>query len=329
MITCNARPTFLAACAVACVFVHGSPARAQVVEDQASARTLFNDARDLMAKGHYSEACPKLEAASQLYSGSGVLLNLADCYEHVGRTASAWTEFGEAASAADRQGRPDDKDEAERRQRLLESKLSKLTVVVASAPPGLLVRRDGTELARGAWGVAVPLDPGAHALSAEAPGKQTWWTALSVTEAGNTVTVRVPELSDTAPSAATPAPSPTAVLPGPRRPGPGETTAPSIWTGQRIAAVATAGAGVLALGAGGILGVAAKSTFATAQSESGAARVSDSGNAVSGGNVATGVVVAGAVLAAGGIVLWLTAPTPRPRAEMGVGAGEILVRGVF
>ena len=95
---------------------------------------------------------PKLEAASKLYSGAGVLLNLGDCYEHLGRTASAWNEFGEAASTAERAGRPTDMAEALHRQRLVEPRLCRLAVSVSSRAPGLVVTRtDSTSIAvRGA-----------------------------------------------------------------------------------------------------------------------------------------------------------------------------------
>src|SRR6202040_697588 len=114
-----------------------------------TARALFNEARELMKAGQYDEACPKLEAATRLHEGSGLLLNLGDCYEHVGRTASAWTEFGEAASAAERQGRAVDQAEAQKRQAAIEPKLSRLAIRVNKEAPGLVVKRDGSALERG------------------------------------------------------------------------------------------------------------------------------------------------------------------------------------
>src|SRR5688572_27022649 len=87
------------------------PAHAQA-ENQAAARALFEEARDLAKAGNYSAACPKFEAANRLYASPGALLNLADCYEHLGRTASAWSQFGEAASVAERADRSDVAEEA-------------------------------------------------------------------------------------------------------------------------------------------------------------------------------------------------------------------------
>jgi hypothetical protein len=332
MTTCDSPRLFAVACLAACAALGAAtPARAQA-EDQATARALFNEARALMAQRHYREACPKLEAASKLYSGSGLLLNLADCFEHLGRTASAWTEFGEAASTADRTGRANDKAEAERRQAALEPKLSKLAIQVTAATSGLVVNRDGTELSRGAWGTAVPVDPGDHAVSADAPGRTPWSTSVSVTQAGKTFTVQVPELeaAATAPATATAttaAPTPSGTSDQPLVVSAPDAAPAPYWTGRRLAGFALTGAGVLGMGVGGVLGLAAKSKYTTAQGESGAPRHDDSASAVSTGNVATVVVAAGAVLAAGGLVVWLTAPNAA--AQVGIDGTRLLVRGSF
>jgi serine/threonine-protein kinase len=339
MTTCDSRQwhkAFVLLAASACL-LWPVPCSAQTVEDKATARGLFNEARALMGQGHYVEACPKLEAASKLYAGSGVLLNLADCYEHTGRTASAWTEFGEASFAAERAGRADDKAEADRRQTALEAKLSRLAIQVATPLQGLVVRRDGTLLSQGAWGVAVPLDPGSHTVSAEAPGRASWSITVTTSEAGKTVTVKVPELPVAAGLATTPTPPVRAEA---MNPGPPERTIPSLpstpestyasapyWTGRRVAGVGVAGAGVLAIAAGGALGLVAKSKFTTAQGESGGAQRDDSGSAVSTGNAATIVVAAGAVLAAAGVVIWLTAPSAST--QVGMNGNEVFVRGRF
>src|SRR3954452_11357283 len=91
--------------------VHAQPSSA----DKAAAEGLFSDARRLMAAGNFREACPKLEASQRLDPPGGPVLNLADCYEQSGRTASAWMEFREAASAAREIGSADREAEARRR----------------------------------------------------------------------------------------------------------------------------------------------------------------------------------------------------------------------
>ena len=172
------------------------PSRALAqAEDQAGARALFTDGKRLMKAGKYAEACPKLEAAQKLYSSAGILLNLGDCYEKIGRTASAWTRFGEAASVAARSNRPDDADEARRRQEALEPALVRLTIRVSSPVPGLVVSRDGVTLDEAIWGTTLPVDPGDHLVRAEAPGYEPWSTSVSITKRGDTTMVKVPKLS--------------------------------------------------------------------------------------------------------------------------------------
>src|SRR6185437_15434982 len=74
------------------------PARAQNASDKAAAEALFDAAKKLYADKKYAEACTRFDASEKLDRGIGTLLYLADCYEHVGRTASAWATFREAES---------------------------------------------------------------------------------------------------------------------------------------------------------------------------------------------------------------------------------------
>jgi len=177
-------------------------------EDQATARALFDEGRKLMKANQFAAACPKFEAAHKLYGSAGILLNLADCYEKIGRTASAWSEFGEAASVAARSNRPDDADEARRRQAALEPALDRLSIRVAHAAPGLVVKRDGVPLSSAAWGTMLPVDPGAHEITAEAAGYETWSSSITLSKPGQTASVDVPELR-AVPSAAAPSPATT------------------------------------------------------------------------------------------------------------------------
>jgi hypothetical protein len=206
----------------AALLVHAPAARAQG-EDQAAARVLFEQGRSLMKAGRYAEACPKLEAARRLYISAGILLNLADCHEKIGRTASAWSEFGEAEAVAKRTNRDADADEAARRQTALEPKLARLTIGVAHAVPGLSIERDGAPLAPAAWGAPLPVDPGPHEIRAQAEGFETWSKSVEIAATGQAISLDVPELRPSAgaagpPSAgATPAVTATATVAPPER----------------------------------------------------------------------------------------------------------------
>ena len=76
------------AAVVAVALSSASPASAQG-HDPVAAEAAFAEARALMQKGRFDEACPKLEASLSLDPALGTLLNLGDCYEKVGKTASA------------------------------------------------------------------------------------------------------------------------------------------------------------------------------------------------------------------------------------------------
>jgi serine/threonine-protein kinase len=325
MSTCDSlRILSVAPLALVVTALGASPAHAQA-QDQAAARALFNDARERMSRGRFDEACPKLEAASKLYPGSGVLLNLADCYEHLGRTASAWHEFGEAASAAERAGRAEDQAEAHKRQAALDPKLSKIVIHVTKAPPGLVVKRDDTALDPAAWGIAIPIDPGSHTVTVEGAGRSPWSTTVKVADPGKTITVDVPDSveSEVVAPVSSPPQAPMAVDGAETHP----VESGSYWTGRRVAGIAIAGLGVVTFGVGGILGLEAKSKFNIAQGESSPSRENDSASAYSLGNVATGFVIGGAVVAAAGLVVWLTAPGAP--VQVGANGGQAIVRGTF
>src|SRR6188508_1232334 len=83
-----------------------SRAEAQVSGEsrRAAAEALFIEGRRLVAEGKTAEGCAKFAESQALDPGVGTLLNLARCYERIGRTASAWTTYREAASRAQAAG---------------------------------------------------------------------------------------------------------------------------------------------------------------------------------------------------------------------------------
>ena len=197
MKTCSLYRSCQASAVAFALILQASPAGAQA-EDQAAARSLFDSGRQLAKAGRYAAACPKFDAASKLYPSAGILLNLADCYEKIGKTASAWTEFGEAASVATRTHREDDANEAKRRQAALEAVLTLLLIRVAHESPGLAVQRDGSSIPRAVWGTAIPVDPGSYEVRAQAAGYEPWVAPIHASTPGQTVTVDIPELRPSA-----------------------------------------------------------------------------------------------------------------------------------
>lgn len=241
------------------VATHASLARAQ----SAGAEALFRDGRALIKAGNVTAGCDKLAASEKLESSVGTLLNLGDCREKLGQTATAWAAFRKAEAMAKRAG--DDRKrqaEARRRAEQLEAHLSNLVVQVGpstKALEGLVVRRDGETLDTGAFNTPVPVDPGPHTIIAEAPGHKPFKTEVSIGKGGKRFVV-VPTLEALPAPAAEPSTSVTEapVAPSgaattvietrPAAPAPVVTT--STWTGTRIAAVTIGVLGAAALGGG-------------------------------------------------------------------------------
>jgi serine/threonine-protein kinase len=216
-------------------------ATAQNPDMSATAEQLFEEGRSLMARERFAEACPKLAESHRLDPGVGTLLNLGECYERQGRTASAWATYIEAETLANRQGQAPRAAFASKRAAELAPSLPKLSITVAETQRdgrevAVTVKRDGELLARPAWATYAPVDPGEHRIEASAPGFERFSQAVTV-RAGQRVQLKVPPL---APSASPPAP-------------------PSAPSTQRIAGIFVGGAGVVVTGVGLAFGAVAKS----------------------------------------------------------------------
>lgn len=163
--------------------------------DAAQAAARLDEARALMDQGRFAEACPKLEESERLNSTGKALLNLADCYEKNGQTASAHARFEQAADRALAARRADIEKLARSRARELERRLSTLTITVARDRPGLEVRRDGALVPRSSWATAIPIDPGVHRVEATAPGEPPFATTITVGPSHDLAVVTVPDVA--------------------------------------------------------------------------------------------------------------------------------------
>src|SRR5215468_1011218 len=110
------------------VLLAASPALAQTPEDKAASVALFNDGKKLMGEGKHAEACAKFQASLALVPGNGTRLNLANCLEKLGKTASAWAVFRDAQLAAEKAGDDVKKKFAEGEMQKLEPRLARLTI---------------------------------------------------------------------------------------------------------------------------------------------------------------------------------------------------------
>ena len=161
--------------------------------DKQLAEALFQDGRDLLEKGQYTEACAKFAASQRVEPKLGTLLNLATCHEHEGQTATAWAEFVEAAARAERAEDTERVAFAHEHAANLEKQLARI-VIASDAEAGAALTLDGTSLEPSALGTAVPVDPGAHVLAATATGKQPWRTTFTVVAGPSETRLDIPPL---------------------------------------------------------------------------------------------------------------------------------------
>jgi len=168
-----------------------SPVAAQSsAADRAAAQALFEEARELAEQDDHKRACPKFEESLRLDPAVGTQLNLAACYEKVGRTASAWINFLEVAAKATKSGNEKRAAFAKKRADALRPKLARLTIVVPKRVRGLKVKRNRDLVRSPQWGTAVPVDPGKHTVVAVAPGWRRFRKRIKV-KAGQQIEVRI------------------------------------------------------------------------------------------------------------------------------------------
>lgn len=232
--------------------------------DPAAAAALFREGRDAAKKGDLATACPRFAESFRLDPAVGTLLNLADCEEKTGRIASAWQKFGQAADmlpAGD--GRA---EMARKKVGELAPRVPKLTVRVApGSPDDTRVTKDGVELGRASWGVALPVDPGAHVVVAVAPGRAEQRFPVTLAEGKSAELVVRPGEPTAAPPPATssasappPPPKATASAAG----GTTEAAAPS-----RTGAYVALGVGGVGLVVGAVTGLMLRSKNATVKEQ--------------------------------------------------------------
>lgn len=307
-------------------------------QDRATARAMFDEGRRLAHAGNFVDACPKFQESQRIDPGIGTLFNLADCYEHTGRTASAWSNYLEVADAAMQAKQAERERIARARAARLVPRLSHLVFTLADKTDSVSIRLDSTVLGAGAVGAALPVDPGAHAVLVSAAGKKNWATTVTIPE-GATHTVDVPALESevvTAPPLPSPpviaaAPAPPPLAPNPQTPRLLESHSEPKRPFQRPVALGLSGLGVVGLAAGTFFGLRAQSQWSTAEPQCPGAVCTPSGHrdwsdSRRNATASTVAFASGGALLAAGVVLWLTAPKSGSVLKAGFALDRITLR---
>lgn len=136
-----------------------------------AAEALFLQGRAAADKGDFATACARFHESNRLEPAVGTIFNLGDCEEKLGRVATAWTFFREVVQRLP----PGDERApiAKKRADALEPRLPRLTLrLAAGAPAGVRVTRGGVEVGAASFGIALPVDPGSHAVEVTAAGRR-------------------------------------------------------------------------------------------------------------------------------------------------------------
>jgi len=298
-----------------------SSARADSGAAESTAAKLFEQAKGLMDQNHYAEACPTLDRSQSLDPQLGTMLNQAYCYENLGKLATAWSLWLDAAATAEARGETEREAFARARASDLEPRLPHVTVTVTPQRDleSLDVRIDGAPLPRIQWGAPTPIDAGLHWVQARAAGKQPYVQQVDVASS-DVPPVTIPVLIDFPLGARTT----TAEV------NRGLVVRPHPW--QRPAGLVLGALGIGLLVSGGVLAGEAKSSYDSADGACGQVVCTPDGarrrtNAIAEANVASVAFAVGGAAVLGGAILWLTAPRSDLRVQAAATLSGVRLQG--
>jgi len=289
------------------------PVTAHADGEEQKAVQLFERGRKLARDGRCAEAIAPLQESLRYAEGVGPLLNLGNCFETLGKSASAHRAFLRAQEVAQKN---DDRrrDEARDRARAVEKDVSTLLIhVPVSIKSSAELRVDGEPWPRERWDVPWPIDAGAHEVEILAPPNPKQIESITVRPHGE-------QASFTAAVAAGPVRPTTTMRPTPII---DESSRPKdeldSGSSRRTLGLITGGVGVGGLVVGTIFGVISLSAhsslvgrcprYPTCNAADRTALDDMNANAKLSGTVSTIGIIAGLVLVAAGAGLYFTAPS--------------------
>ncbi|MEO7113534.1 MAG: hypothetical protein ABI183_24055 [Polyangiaceae bacterium] len=292
------------------------------------ASQLFDAGRDLMKKGDFVNACPKLAQSATLEPRLGTFGRLAECEEKIGHLAAARGHWNDAVDLAHAQ-KDDRAQHAEDELKRVDALVPRVLVTMTAPPANLSLSLDDVAIGAASIGVALPIDPGHHTITASAPDKTPWATSIETKADGATTSITIPPLTDSKPVVAPPPvvensqPLPQAVQDP--RPDP-PTSRPLATVG-----VVTAIVGGAFIATGAVLGVVANSkaskSYDDGCSKNGmcpaGAAASEHDSARTFAGISTITFIGGGVLVAAGAVLFIVAPKKAQSSALLVGPAGI------
>jgi hypothetical protein len=242
-------------------FVLSSPALGQ---DVAAADALFTRGVTEMKAGQYKKGCPLIAESLRLDPQPGTLYTLSQCEVKWGRTATAVARLDDYLQLYERLT-PDQKAQQQNRPKTVKEQREKLALDVPeltlslppNAPAGTVVKRDDAVIASAALGLGLPVDPGEHVVTTQAPGGALWEQRITIDKGEKKSLVL--EVKPAPTGEARTAVTAPVVAPTPEPPGQAEAPAAARQgtSGRRAATYVIGGIGVAGLALGGVMGVLA------------------------------------------------------------------------
>lgn len=180
----NSRRTQTFALVVAATLV-APQAFAQTTDDATRAQSAFDEGLKLLEQGHYVAACPKLAESLSLDPAGGTALDLAFCYEHEGRLASALATYRTAKTIAEHDGRSERAESASHEIARLEAAVGTVRLLAPAdtwRSQSWSVMLDARSLTPEETTAPIPVDAGSHAIEVTAPGKQPFTVSVFVAD---------------------------------------------------------------------------------------------------------------------------------------------------
>lgn len=299
--------------------------------DRETARALVIDGRAKLVAKDYEGARKAFKAAHDIMGVPTTGLDLAKAQDALGLLIEARSTALDVTRIPHKPSEPEAFTDARAAAAALAERLSARIPAVVISLKGIdakvtpSVTIDGEALNLSLLALPRKINPGGHTIEASAPGYETERRAVTLKE------------GETAPLEITLAPS-VAVRPTPPKgtsaPPPDPPVARGS-SGQRIAAIAVGGAGIVGLGVGAVFGGMAisRNNASKADGHCDAQSFCDATGkelrlgSYQAATISTVSLVIGSAALAGGVVLILTAPSQRPDVSVAIGPGRISVAG--
>jgi hypothetical protein len=174
--------TWVCACVLAtATLAHADPVLGPTPSEVQAARELFKKAEADEDAGNWSEALDKVKRAMSVKPTPGLRFHVALCEEKLGQLVAALADYTAADQMAREQNNKDVIDAVAEPLKTLRIRVPTLTIEVPAAE-GAQVELDGKPIAQGLYGVAMPVEPGTHKVTARATGKRLFSTQVTLHE---------------------------------------------------------------------------------------------------------------------------------------------------